>query len=121
MIFQLPRRGLRHQLRRMSSSNGDGAIRVERRLNAQIVLEVLADLFLTHGPPKHIRSDNGPELIEKALREWLSRRDVKTLFIEPGGLWENGYCESFNSKLRNVLLAREVFCTMLEARTLIEW
>ena len=97
------------------------AIRVERRLNARIVLEVLADLFLTHGAPEHIRSDNGPEFIEKALRGWLSRLGVKTLFIEPGSPWENGYCESFNSKLRDELLAREIFYTMREAKTLIEW
>ena len=97
------------------------AIRVERRLNARIVLEVLADLFLKHGPPKHIRSDNGPEYIEKALRGWPGRLGVKTLFIELGSPWENGYCESFNSKLRDELLAREFFYTMNEARTLIEW
>lgn len=97
------------------------AVRVERRLNARVVLEVLADLFLTHGPPEHIRSDNGPEFIEKALREWLTRLGVKTLFIEPGSPWENGYCKSFNSKLRDELLAREVFYTMPEAKTLIEW
>lgn len=97
------------------------AIRVERRLNARIVLDVLADLFLTHGPPEHIRSDNGPEFIETALRGWLSRLGVKTLFIEPGSPWENGYCESFNSKLRDELLAREIFYTMKEAKTLIEW
>ena len=97
------------------------AIRVERRLNARIVLEVLADLFLTHGPPEHIRSDNGSEFIEKALRAWLGRLGVKTLFIEPGSPWENGYCESFNSKLRDELLAREIFYTMKEAKTIIEW
>jgi len=84
------------------------AIRVERRLNARIVLEVLADLFLTHGPPEHIRSDNGPEFIEKALRGWLGRLGVKTLFIEPGSPWENGYCESFNSKLRDELLEHRI-------------
>ena len=96
-------------------------IRVERRLNARIVLEVLADLFLTHGPPQHIRSDNGPEFIATALRAWLGRLGVKTLFIEPGSPWENGYCESFNSKLRDELLAREIFYDLREAKTLIEW
>lgn len=60
------------------------AIRVERRLNARIVLEVLAYLFLAYGPPDHIRSDNGPEFIVKTLREWLARLGVKTLYIEPG-------------------------------------
>ena len=96
-------------------------IRVERRLNARIVLEVLADLFLTHGPPQHIRSDNGPEFIATALRAWLGRLGVKTLFIEPGSPWEIGYCESFNSKLRDELLAREIFYDLREAKTLIEW
>ena len=95
------------------------AIRVERRLNARIVLELLADLFLTHGPPDHIRSDNGPEFIEKALRAWLAKLGVKTLYIEPGSPSENGYSESFNSKLRDELLASEIFYTMMEAKTLI--
>lgn len=96
------------------------AIRVERRLNARIVLEVLADLFLLHGPPDHIRSDNGPKFIKKALRGRLARLGVKTLYIEPGSPWENGYCESFNSKLRDELLAREIFYTTKEAKMLIE-
>ena len=97
------------------------AIRVERKLNSQTVLEVLAELFLTHGPPEHIRSDNGPEFIAIALREWLRRLNVKTLYIEPGSPWENGYCESFNSKLRDEFLNREVLYTLKEAQTLIEW
>ena len=97
------------------------AIKVERKLNSRIVLEVLSELFLAHGPPAHIRSDNGPEFIATALREWLGRLNVKTLYIEPGSPWENGYCESFNSKLRDELLAREIFYTMREAKTLIEW
>jgi len=89
------------------------AIRVERRLNSKIVEEVLFELFLQHGPPEHIRSDNGPEFIAAALREWLGRIGVKTL-------WENGYCESFNSKLRDELLAREIFYDLREAKALIE-
>ena len=97
------------------------AIRVERRLNARIVLEVLGDLFLEHGPPEHIRSDNGPEFVETALREWLGRIGVKTLYIEPGSPWENGYCESFNSKLRDEFLNREILYTLNEAKVLIEW
>ena len=80
------------------------AIRVERRLNSRDVLDTLGELFLEHGPPEHIRSDNGPEFIATALREWLEALDVRTLYIEPGSPWENGYCESFNSKLRDELL-----------------
>jgi len=96
------------------------AIRVERRLNSRIVLEVLADLFPAHGPPDHIRSDNGLEFIATALREWLSRLGVQILYIEPSSPNENGYCESFNSKLRDELLATGVFYTLKEATILIE-
>ncbi|MEL6245033.1 MAG: IS3 family transposase [Pseudomonadota bacterium] len=96
------------------------AIRVERRLNSKDVLDVLGDLFVRHGPPEHIRSDNGPEFIAIALREWLGRIGVRTLYIEPGSPWENGYCESFNSKLRDELLAREIFYDLREAQALIE-
>lgn len=96
------------------------AIRVERKLNSKLVLETLADLFIEHGPPEHIRSDNGPEFIATALREWLGRLDVKTLYIAPGSPWENGYCESFNSKLRDEFLDREVLYTLKEAQVLIE-
>lgn len=96
------------------------AIRVERKLNSRDVLDVLGKLFVTHGPPEHIRSDNGPEFIAKALRQWLQQLQVKTLYIEPGSPWENGYCESFNSKLRDELLAREIFYTLKEAQILIE-
>jgi transposase InsO family protein len=70
--------------------------------------------------PEHIRSDNGPEFTAKAIRKWLKRMDVKTLFIEPGSPWENGYIESFNGKLRDELLNREVFYTLAEAKVLIE-
>ncbi len=74
----------------------------------------------TRGVPDHIRSDNGPEFTAKAVREWLRRVGVKTLFIEPGSPWENGYCESFNGKLRDELLNREIFYTVTEAKVLIE-
>lgn len=97
------------------------AIEVDRKLNSQRVLDTLADLFVTHGPPEHIRSDNGPEFIATALRDWLARLDVKTLYIEPGSPWENGYCESFNSRLRDELLNGEIFYSLREAQVLIEW
>jgi transposase InsO family protein len=77
------------------------AIDVARRLTSDDVLERLAWLFVTRDVPEHIRSDNGPEFTAKAVREWLAKVGVKTLFIEPGSPWENGYCESFNRLLKN--------------------
>ncbi len=77
-------------------------------------------MFLLRGVPEHIRSDNGPEFTAKSVRKWLNRVGVKTLFIETGSPWENGYIESFNSKLRDELLNGEVFATLTEARVLIE-
>ncbi len=96
------------------------AIETQRRLRSQDVLETMADLFLTHGMPAHIRSDNGPEFIAKALRDWLKRVGVKTLFIEPGSPWENGYNESFNGKLRDECLNDEMFYSLREAHIIIE-
>jgi transposase InsO family protein len=84
------------------------------------VLQCLGDLFVAHGQPEHIRSDNGPEFIAINVREWLGRIGVKTLYIEAGSPWENGYCESLNSKLRDELLNGEIFTTMREAQVLIE-
>lgn len=96
------------------------AIEVDRKLNSTNVIEVLSRLFVERGVPKHIRSDNGPEFIARRVRFWLKRHGVDTLFIEPGSPWENGYVESFNGKLRNELLNREVFDTLYEAQVLIE-
>lgn len=96
------------------------AIDVARRLNSDDVLERLTWLFVTRGVPEHIRSDNGAEFTAKAVRQWLGRVGVKTLFIEPGSPWENGYCESFNGKLRDELLEREIFYSLKEAKVLIE-
>jgi transposase InsO family protein len=95
-------------------------ITVARNLKADDVLHTLTDLFIEHGPPDHIRSDNGSEFTARAVRHWLGRLGVKTLFIEPGSPWENGYNESFNGKLGDELLKREVFYTLLEARVIIE-
>ena len=96
------------------------AIRVNRRLKATDVIDVLSDLFILRGVPVHIRSDNGPEFIAKALREWIVAVGAKTAYIMPGSPWENGYCESFNSKLRDELLNGEIFYTLKEARIVIE-
>ena len=88
----------------------------QRRFPAEDVLAVLADLFIERGPPEHIRSDNGPEFAAKAVRQWLARVGVQTLFIEPGSPWENGYIESFNARLRDELLNGEIFYTLEEVR-----
>lgn len=96
------------------------SIDVQRRLNSEDVLERLSDLFVRRGVPDYIRSDNGPEFTARRVREWLESVEVKTLFIEPGSPWENGYIESFNGKLRDELLNVEIFDTMLEAKVLIE-
>jgi len=96
------------------------AIPVDRKLSSQSVLECIAGLFVKHGPPDYIRSDNGAEFTANAVREWLGRVGVKTLFIEPGSPWENGYNESFNGKLRDELLNTEIFYTLKEAQVLIE-
>jgi transposase InsO family protein len=93
---------------------------VARRIRSQDVIFVLADLFLKHGVPEHIRSDNGPEFVAKKLLAWFATLDVKPLFIEPGSPWENGYCESFNGKMRYFLLDGEIFYTLLEAKIIIE-
>ena len=95
-------------------------IDVARRITSDEVLERLAWLMVIRGVPDHIRSDNGPEFTAKVVRSWLSRVGVKTLFIEPGSPWENGYVESFNGKLRDELLNGEIFYTLREAKVLIE-
>ena len=96
------------------------AIRIDRKLNSTDVIDVLSDLFILRGVPEHIRSDNGPEFIAKAVREWIVAVGAKTAFIEPGSPWENGYCESFNSKLRDELLDGEIFYSLAEAKIIIE-
>jgi len=96
------------------------AIDVARRLNHDDVLERLSWLMATRGVPKHIRSDNGSEFTAIAVPEWLEKVDVKTLYITPGSPWENGYIESFNGKLGDELLEREIFYSLQEAKVLIE-
>ena len=96
------------------------AIRADRQIRSSDVIETLAELMMIRGVPDHIRSDNGPEFTARAVREWLGRVGARTLYIGPGSPWENGYIESFNGKLRDELLDRELFYTLLEVRVLTE-
>ncbi len=96
------------------------AILVDRSITAQDVVDLLRYLFSVHGEPEFIRSDNGPEFIAAAVREWLQKSGVATLYIEPGSPWENAYSESFNSRFRDELLNREMFETLTETRVLVE-
>jgi transposase InsO family protein len=96
------------------------ALRVARRLGSLQVIETLADVMLVRGIPEHIRSDNGPEFIAGEWRKWLGRGGTRTLYIEPGSPWENGYCESFNGKLRDEFLNGEIFYSLKEAQILTE-
>ena len=96
------------------------AIRVARRLRATDVIDALSDLFILRGVPAYIRSDNGPEFVAQALRDWIEAVGTKTAYIEPGSPWENGYCESFNGKFRDQFLNGELFYSLGEAKILIE-
>jgi transposase InsO family protein len=95
-------------------------IKVERKLNSTNVIDALTDLFILRGPPAYIRSDNGPEFVALAVRDWITAVGAKTAYIEPGSPWENGYCESFNGRFRDELLNGEVFYTIREAQIIIE-
>ncbi|ARN83975.1 transposase (plasmid) [Methylocystis bryophila] len=96
------------------------AIRIDRRLKSVDVIDVLSDLFILRGVPTHIRSDNGPEFVAKALQEWIAAVGAKTAYITPGSPWENGFIESFNARLRDELLDGEIFYSLAEARIIIE-
>jgi len=96
------------------------AIRTARRIRSDDVIHTLTELFVINGAPEHIRSDNGPEFTARVVRGWLERVGVKTLFIEPGSPWENGYNESFNGKLRDELLNGEIFYSLKEVQILTE-
>ena len=91
-----------------------------RRIRSAGVLAILADLFVIHGPPAHIRSDNGPEFIATAVKDWLAQIGGQTHYITPGSPWENGYCGSFKGSLRDELLNGEIFYSLAEAQVLIE-
>jgi transposase InsO family protein len=96
------------------------AIRVARKLKAIDVIDVLSDLFILRGVPGHIRSDNGPEFVAKAVQQWITAVGAKTAYIERGSPWENGYLESFKARLRDELLDGEIFSSLREAQIIIE-
>jgi transposase InsO family protein len=96
------------------------SIDVERSITAEDVVDTLASLFRSRGEPTFIRSDNGPEFIAKAVKQWLELCGVRTLYIEPGSPWENAYSETFISRFSDEVLKREVFTNLLEARVLVE-
>jgi transposase InsO family protein len=96
------------------------AIRIERRLRSIDVIDALCDLFILRGIPGHIRSDNGPEFIAKAVQDWIAAVGAKTAYITPGSPWENGFIESFNARLRDELLDGEIFYSLAEAKIVIE-
>jgi len=93
---------------------------VNQRIASEDVIDYLFNLFIFRGMPEHIRSDNGLEFTARVICRWLNRLGVKTLFIEQGSPWENGYIESFNGKLRDELLNSKTFYTLIEAKILIE-
>ena len=94
------------------------ALKVDRSITSEDVIDTLAELFAMYGVPRHIRSDNGPEFVAKSLRGWLERIGVETLYVEPGSPWENGYAESFHSRVRDEFLALEEFESLSAARSL---
>jgi len=96
------------------------AIKAERRLPAQAVIEVLSQVFIERGVPEFLRSDNGPEFIAKAIQGWLKQREVQMHYIAPGSPWQNAYGESFNGKFRDECLNTEVFYSLAEAATIVE-
>ena len=96
------------------------AIKVDRKLNSTNVIDALTDLFILRGAPALIRSDNGPEFLAQAVRDWIAAVGTKTAYIEPGSPWENGYCESFNGRFRDELLNGEIFYSLREAQIIIE-
>lgn len=95
-------------------------IRVKRKLNSVEVIDALSDLFILRGVPRFIRSDNGPEFVAEDVRKWIDAVGAKTAFIEPGSPWENGYCESFNGRMRDKLLNGGLFYLLREAQVVIE-
>jgi transposase InsO family protein len=97
------------------------ALEVERSMKAQDVVEIVSQVMLIRGTPRHIRSDNGPEFIARALRRFLDAAGVGTLYVEPGAPWQNGYAESFGGKVRDEFLNCELFADLAEAKALSSW
>src|SRR5512136_285600 len=97
-----------------------GSIRFNRKLKSSDVIDMLSDLFILRGIPEHIRSDNGPECIAKAVQEWIAAVGAKTAYTTPGSPWENGFIESFNARLRDELLDGEIFYSLAEAKIVVE-
>ena len=96
------------------------SIRVARKLRSANVIDVLSELFILRGVPEHIRSDNGPEFVAKAVQDWITAVGARTAYIAPGSPWENGYIESLNARIRDELLDGEIFYTLAEARVIVE-
>ena len=94
------------------------ALKLDRSITSEDVIDTLAELFAMRGVPRHIRSDNGPEFIARAIQRWTKQLSIETLYVEPGSPWENGYAESFHSRLRDEFLATEVFESLMAAREL---
>jgi putative transposase len=93
-------------------------LKVDRSITSEDVIDTLAELFAMRGVPQHIRSDNGPEFIARAIQQWTKQLGIETLYIEPGSPWENGFAESFHSRFRDEFLATEVFENLAAARKL---
>jgi transposase InsO family protein len=96
------------------------AIEVRRNLRGEDIVAVLDELTAIRGAPAHIRADNGPEMISKAVRAWCAESGTGALYIDPGSPWQNGIVESFNGRLRDELLSSEIFATLAEARLLVD-
>lgn len=92
------------------------SIKVSRSITSEDAIDTLAELFAMHGVPKQLRCDNGPEFISKAIKAWLEKIGVSVLYIEPGSPWQNGLCESFNSRLRDEYLHQTDLLTLADAR-----
>ena len=95
-------------------------LRADRALKSKDVLAWLQKAIGQHGAPKYLRSDNGPEFIARIVQRWLAEQRIKTIYIEPGSPWQNGFVESFHGRFRDECLNREQLWTLTEARVVIE-